>query len=200
MWDGHMNDNRVHVAMPQEGDAQRRAPPYLWAAIRADTVDVGRSRTGMRTHMRTLNPRGIAVATVLALTATVAALGSGVAATANDNDWARFRGPNGNGVSETSNLPVEVGPDTNVVWKTELPAGHSSPVLSERPYLPDRRRWRASCLTHGAGSRERRGAVAASRRRAHARRSLSDPRNNPAAPSPAVDGETRSSSSSPTSA
>ena len=46
-------------------------------------------------------------------------------------DWCRFRGPNGTGVAETTNLPTEVGPTTNVVWKTALPPGHSSPVLTE---------------------------------------------------------------------
>ena len=48
---------------------------------------------------------------------------------AND-DWAQFRGPNGTGISSAKNLPTEFGPDKNVVWKTPLPAGHSSPVLT----------------------------------------------------------------------
>lgn len=46
------------------------------------------------------------------------------------NEWSQFRGPNGTGVAETTGLPVEFGPKTNVVWKTELPPGHSSPVLT----------------------------------------------------------------------
>ena len=51
-------------------------------------------------------------------------------------DWPMFRGPNASGVSEAKNLPVEFGPDKNVIWKTALPAGHSSPVLSgNRIYL-----------------------------------------------------------------
>lgn len=45
-------------------------------------------------------------------------------------DWSQFRGPNGSGVAETTGLPVDFGPKTNVVWKTELPPGHSSPVLT----------------------------------------------------------------------
>ena len=48
---------------------------------------------------------------------------------AND-DWSQFRGPNGTGVSETKGLPTEFGPAKNVVWKTPLPPGHSSPVLT----------------------------------------------------------------------
>ena len=45
--------------------------------------------------------------------------------------WDRFRGPNGSGILETT-LPSEIGPSKNLVWKTELPAGLSSPVLNER--------------------------------------------------------------------
>src|SRR5262245_713109 len=45
-------------------------------------------------------------------------------------DWSQFRGPNGTGVSATTGLPTEFGPNKNVVWKTELPPGHSSPVLT----------------------------------------------------------------------
>jgi len=50
--------------------------------------------------------------------------------TALAEDWTQFRGPNGTGVSVTTGLPVEFGPKKNVVWKTELPPGHSSPVLT----------------------------------------------------------------------
>jgi outer membrane protein assembly factor BamB len=50
--------------------------------------------------------------------------------TALAEDWTQFRGPNGTGVSVTTGLPTEFGPKKNVVWKTELPPGHSSPVLT----------------------------------------------------------------------
>jgi outer membrane protein assembly factor BamB len=45
-------------------------------------------------------------------------------------DWPQFRGPNASGVSDATNLPVQFGPSKNVIWKTDLPPGHSSPVLS----------------------------------------------------------------------
>ena len=45
-------------------------------------------------------------------------------------EWSQFRGPNGTGVSATTGLPDTFGPSKNVVWKTELPTGHSSPVLT----------------------------------------------------------------------
>jgi outer membrane protein assembly factor BamB len=60
----------------------------------------------------------------LSLTATFAVTG------ATAEDWSQFRGPNGSGVSTTTGLPIEFGPNKNVVWKTELPPGHSSPVLT----------------------------------------------------------------------
>jgi outer membrane protein assembly factor BamB len=51
-------------------------------------------------------------------------------------DWSRFRGPNGTGVSDAKHLPLEIGPTTNVVWKTPVPPGHSSPILTAtRIYL-----------------------------------------------------------------
>ena len=45
-------------------------------------------------------------------------------------DWSQFRGPNGSGVSTSTGLPAEFGPEKNVIWKTALPPGHSSPVLT----------------------------------------------------------------------
>lgn len=52
-------------------------------------------------------------------------------------DWPQFRGPNATGIpSDDLPLPDEVGPDKNVVWKTELPPGHSSPIIAgDRIYL-----------------------------------------------------------------
>ncbi len=51
-------------------------------------------------------------------------------------EWARFRGPNGTGQTETKGIPAEwTAADYN--WRTALPGiGHSSPVLwGERLYL-----------------------------------------------------------------
>ena len=45
-------------------------------------------------------------------------------------DWSQFRGPNGTGVSASIGLPEKFGPNKNVIWKTPLPSGHSSPVLT----------------------------------------------------------------------
>jgi outer membrane protein assembly factor BamB len=48
---------------------------------------------------------------------------------ANAQEWTRFRGPNGQGISEAKTVPV-VWKESDFNWKVELPAeGHSSPVL-----------------------------------------------------------------------
>jgi outer membrane protein assembly factor BamB len=44
--------------------------------------------------------------------------------------WERFRGPNGSGVADARALPKELRPDRNVAWKVAVPAGYSSPVLT----------------------------------------------------------------------
>ena len=48
---------------------------------------------------------------------------------AQAQEWTRFRGPNGTGISETKGIPTMLG-DADLNWKTELPgSGQSSPVL-----------------------------------------------------------------------
>jgi outer membrane protein assembly factor BamB len=51
-------------------------------------------------------------------------------------EWTRFRGPNGSGISTAKGIPTEIG-DSNLTWKAELPGvGHSSPVLwGERVFV-----------------------------------------------------------------
>ena len=49
---------------------------------------------------------------------------------ANEPMWPRFRGPNGSGLAaEGQNPPVEFGPEQNLLWKTPVPSGHSSPCI-----------------------------------------------------------------------
>jgi len=50
--------------------------------------------------------------------------------------WPQFRGPNCAGISHDGDPPVVFGPGTNLVWKTALPSGHSSPcVVAGRIFL-----------------------------------------------------------------
>jgi len=45
-------------------------------------------------------------------------------------NWARFRGPNGQGVSKATGLPVEWSEEENIVWKTDIPGeSWSSPIV-----------------------------------------------------------------------
>jgi outer membrane protein assembly factor BamB len=55
---------------------------------------------------------------------------------AEAQDWPRFRGPHGDGVSDGAALPVEFGPAKNLVWRVAVPMGRSSPIVVKgRVYL-----------------------------------------------------------------
>ena len=57
-------------------------------------------------------------------------LRTGVAAAATD--WPEFRGPDGQGHSTATNLPIQWSTSKNIAWKTPLPGlGWSSPVVSD---------------------------------------------------------------------
>lgn len=47
------------------------------------------------------------------------------------DNWPQFRGPDGQGGSPESKLPLPFGPDESVLWKKEIPQGHSSPCIWE---------------------------------------------------------------------
>jgi outer membrane protein assembly factor BamB len=51
-----------------------------------------------------------------------------ISLSAADN-WPQWRGPGGQGVSTEQKLPTEWSPSKNIAWKTELPPGHSSPIV-----------------------------------------------------------------------
>lgn len=43
--------------------------------------------------------------------------------------WPQFRGPNASGLAIGAAPPLDFGPGKNQLWKTALPAGHSSPAI-----------------------------------------------------------------------
>jgi outer membrane protein assembly factor BamB len=47
-------------------------------------------------------------------------------------EWSRFRGPNGTGISADTGFPIEFGPGKNLHWRTAVQPGKSSPVLTAR--------------------------------------------------------------------
>ena len=52
--------------------------------------------------------------------------------TADAQDWSRFRGPNGSGISAATGFPIEFSKSKNVLWRTPVRFGKSSPVLTDR--------------------------------------------------------------------
>lgn len=54
-----------------------------------------------------------------------------VVSSATADDWTRFRGSDGNGISSSSKHPSEWSEDSNVAWKTKIPGrGWSQPVIA----------------------------------------------------------------------
>ncbi len=99
--------------------------------------------------------------------------------------WTQFRGPNGSGVTETSGLPTHFGPSRNLVWRRELPAGHSSPVLTEdRIFVTGvaQRRLYTICLDRASGK------ILWRREAPRGRAEPFHPINGPASPSPLTAG------------
>src|ERR1041385_6203125 len=47
----------------------------------------------------------------------------------NGLGWPQFRGPGSLGIAESANPPIHFGPETNLLWKIEVSAGHSSPIV-----------------------------------------------------------------------
>lgn len=52
------------------------------------------------------------------------------AAAAHADNWERFRGPNGEGISTDKSIPIQFSATENLRWKTKIEGdGHSSPVI-----------------------------------------------------------------------
>jgi outer membrane protein assembly factor BamB len=111
---------------------------------------------------------------------------AGPAADAPDVEgWSRFRGPNGSGISTSTRVPTEFGPSKNVIWKTALPFGHSSPALTrDRIFVTAVRADHlvTICLDRASGR------TLWERDAPRPRVEKLDSRNGPAGPTPATDG------------
>ena len=113
-------------------------------------------------------------------------LGTLLATIAAADDWPQFRGPNGSGIAETSNLPSEFGPAKNVVWKTALPPGHSSPVLTEDRIFVTA--YQGETLFTISLNRAD-GKILWRREAPRPRKEVFDKTHGPASPTPVADGE-----------
>jgi len=100
--------------------------------------------------------------------------------------WPQFRGVDGSGVAREGNMPVHFGPSSNVLWKTALPPGHSSPCIwGDRIFLTafESNELRTICLDRGNGQMLWQRAVPPGRIERSGRLS------NPASSTPATDGQ-----------
>ncbi len=107
-------------------------------------------------------------------------------AVAAELSWPQFRGPGGLGVASSANPPIHFGPQSNVVWKSALPSGHSSPCMAgDRIFLTafDSGRLETLCLDRLNGRVLWRQPAPAEKIEPTHRIS------NPAASTPATDGE-----------
>jgi outer membrane protein assembly factor BamB len=101
-------------------------------------------------------------------------------------EWPRFRGPNGTGISDSTGVPVEFGPSKNLLWKTAVPFARSSPVIAGNRIF----------LTASEGDKLITLAIDRTTGRQLWRREIVRPRatalyheNDPASPTPATDGK-----------
>lgn len=123
--------------------------------------------------------RRVAVAGLVAL-----CLVSGLSAQAPSTDWSRFRGPNGSGHASGPRYPTEFGSARNLLWRTALPQGHSSPIVwRDRIYLTA---YRGETLFTIAINRTD-GKILWERQAPETKTRILDKRNNPASPSPALE-------------
>ena len=100
-------------------------------------------------------------------------------------DWTQFRGPNGSGVSPSKGLPEHFDLQKNVVWRTALPLGHSSPVFTADHIFVtafEGKTLLTICLDRASGK------VLWRREAPREREEYFQNTNGPASPSPVTDG------------
>lgn len=129
-----------------------------------------------------MTPPRLALFAVAVLLAAPTARG----ATGGSADWPRFRGPNGQGVApDGAKPPSQFGPEKNLLWKADLPPGHSSPIVTTgRIFLTafDGTKLETICLDATTGATLWRRAAPAEKIEKVNRS------NSPAASTPATDG------------
>ena len=108
-----------------------------------------------------------------------------LAGSAQAADWPQFRGPQGSGIGHGGPLPIRFGEDENLVWKTALPSGHSSPVIAgEKIFLTAFEGERLLVLALARDS----GEILWIREAPRPRKEPFQRTHGPASPSPVTDG------------
>ena len=105
---------------------------------------------------------------------------------ANAEDWTRFRGPNGSGISGALGFPIQFGKDKNSAWRVPVRLGKSSPVLTPRHVFLtgfEKEKLYTQCFERNSGKLVWERAL--DRPRRHDENAL----NEPAANTPVTDGE-----------
>ena len=113
----------------------------------------------------------------------------GIALPGMAEDWPMWRGPQGDGTSLETNVPVSWGATENVAWKVELPGeGHASPIVwQDRVFLalclPEKQERVLLCLDRKSGKTIwQRSVLRAALEKKH-------PLNSYASSTPATDGK-----------
>jgi outer membrane protein assembly factor BamB len=108
---------------------------------------------------------------------------------AQAENWPRFRGPSGQGISPEKNPPLEWSADSNIAWKTAIPGeGWSSPIVhGDRIFL-------TSTLENGASCRvisldRKSGALLWNKEVFRQMPGHKQPNNSYATPTPVTDGK-----------
>jgi outer membrane protein assembly factor BamB len=101
-------------------------------------------------------------------------------------EWTRFRGPGGSGVADGAPLPAVLSPASNVFWKTTVPAGKSSPVVTaDRIYLTGHESGKLLTLAYDRATGRELWRRLAPGHRDEKRNKL----NDPASPTPVADSQ-----------
>lgn len=101
-------------------------------------------------------------------------------------DWSRFRGADGSGVADAQTIPGEIGPEKNVLWKIDVPAGISSPiVVGEKLLLTSHTEDQRTIHCFNAMT----GAVIWEQFITKEHREIATPPAGPSTPTPVSDGE-----------
>src|SRR5205823_1003920 len=102
-----------------------------------------------------------------------------------ESRWPQFRGPDSLGIATDGDPPIHFGPTTNLLWRTALPSGNSSPIIwGDRIFLTasEQGKLETLCLDrHDGKILWRQTAPAGKLERTHTL-------GNPATPTPAADG------------
>jgi outer membrane protein assembly factor BamB len=128
--------------------------------------------------------RSLASSIVLLLLLAVGATTS--AREEREQEWSRFRGPNGAGIVPDAGYPTEFGPARNLKWRAAVRPGKSSPVLSRRHVFLtafDQGALYTQCFDRATGR------LVWERSEAPARREDAHVLNEPAASTPVTDGD-----------